>query len=51
MKCRRCGNLFEQRRSSDERCLPCERDVAAILEADIRRRSKRFPFAKELVYG
>ena len=37
MKCPRCGDPFEPSYAKQTRCLPCEREVAAIVAKDAER--------------
>jgi hypothetical protein len=41
-RCRRCGAEFTRLTVSQVHCPECQREVAAILEADRRRRVQRF---------
>lgn len=47
MTCTRCGDHTPRLTLSQRRCPPCERQVAAIIAADTRRREPRFQ-AKDL---
>jgi hypothetical protein len=47
MRCRRCGDTVPRLTIAQERCAPCQRDVARVIDLDERRSRVRFP-AKEL---
>ena len=42
-RCQRCGTPFELRRAGDRHCVRCEREVAAIVAADAKRRAYHWP--------
>ena len=42
-RCSRCGSPFELQHPLDRHCLRCEREVAAIVAADAKRRAYRWP--------
>jgi hypothetical protein len=46
--CPRCGDRFAIAHVTQRDCARCEREVAAIIERDTKRRAPRFPFAKSL---
>ena len=46
-RCLRCADPFERRTVDQVHCLRCALEVAAILEADAKRRTGRWP-AKDL---
>lgn len=46
-RCRRCNDQFEPTTANQDRCIRCEREVAALIDLDSRRRS-RFARAVDL---
>jgi hypothetical protein len=40
-RCRRCGDTVQRLTVGQERCQPCDRDVARLIEVDERRRAAR----------
>ena len=50
-RCPRCGDRFTRQSINQTHCLPCAIEVAAIVEADAKRRAPRFTSPKDMTYG